>query len=70
MVWSAVFAIVSAVLVAGALVVHRRWDHGPDDNRSILFWFGAVVFAGWGVRALMGRRFLIKLGRAARRAAP
>jgi hypothetical protein len=70
MVWSAVFTIVSAVLAVGALMVHRRWDHGADDNPSALLWVGAVVFAAWGVRALMGRRFVLKLGRAARRAAP
>jgi hypothetical protein len=31
-VWSAVFATVCAVLVAGALTVHMRWDHGRNDD--------------------------------------
>jgi hypothetical protein len=69
-VWFTAFATVSAVLVFTALAEHRRLDRGPDSDYSVLFWFGAVVFAGWGVRALFARRFLLKLDRAARRSAP
>jgi hypothetical protein len=68
-IWFAVFAAVSAMLVVGALMAQRRWGHSPDGDPSGLFWMGAVVFAVWGARALMGRRFILKLDRAARRAA-
>ena len=52
MVWFAVFATAAAVLVVGALVIHRRWDH-PGDDPSTPFWFAAAVLVGWALRALM-----------------
>jgi hypothetical protein len=68
MVWFIVFAAVSALLVAGALVVQRRWDHGTNSDPSILVWMGAAVFAVWTLRAWMGRRFFLKLERAVKEA--
>jgi hypothetical protein len=66
--WSAVFAIVSAMLVAGGVVARLRWDNGTNDP-SFLFWLVGVVPAGWALRALIGRRRLfLKLDRAARAA--
>ena len=64
--WSAVFAIVSAMLVAGGVVALQRW--GPNRSASGLFWLGGAVPAVWALRALMGRRVFLKLDRAARAA--
>jgi len=64
--WSAVFATVCAVLVASALMVHMRWDHGRNDDPSVIVWMGVVVFAVWALRAFLGRRFFLKLDEAAK----
>jgi hypothetical protein len=65
MVWSAVFGTVSAALMVAALLLHRRL-HG----NTAFVWMVAVVPGVWAVRALNARRFLLKLDRAARQAAP
>src|SRR5215469_2925553 len=64
--WSSVFAVVSAMLVAGGLVAFL----GGVRTAALVgvFWIVGTVPAAWALRALIGRRLFLKLDRAARAA--
>ncbi|HEY2639588.1 MAG TPA: DUF2510 domain-containing protein [Streptosporangiaceae bacterium] len=66
-VWAAVFAVVSAALVAGGVMDELYGHVRKDSNPGVLIFPAAAVFAVWALRAFWSRRFHLKLDKAAKR---